>query len=210
MNIGIIGSGHIGGTMARLLVAAGHHIAISNSRGPASLADFVAELGPNARAATTEDAAAFGEIVLLAIPLKDFMSLPVEQLGGKIALDAMNYYPDRDGNYEPLDSGTLGSSEMVAAHLPRTIVVKAFNTIWFEHLKKQGDTTRPVAQRRAIFIAGDDAAAKRKVAELIDTIGFGAFDMGSLESGRKQQPGTAVYNRELSVDEAARVTGTAS
>ncbi|HET7436697.1 MAG TPA: NAD(P)-binding domain-containing protein [Thermoanaerobaculia bacterium] len=205
MKIGIIGAGHIGGTMAHLLVAAGHDVAISNSRGPETLQPLVAELGERARAATAEEAAAFGEVVLLATPLKEYTSLPVRELRGKIAIDAMNYYPNRDGHYDQLDAGTLGSSELVAAHLPETRIVKAFNTIWFEHLKKQGDTSKAIGDRRAIFIAGDDAEAKGVVTQLIESIGFGAFDMGSLAGGRKQQPDTAVYNRELTVEQAKSV-----
>src|SRR5688500_16206571 len=110
MNIGIIGAGHIGGTAARLFIDAGHRVAISNSRGPETLRDLVAELGPNARASTPEEAARFGEAVLVAIPLKDYTTLPVDELRGKIVIDAMNYYPGRDGNYAQLDSGETTSS----------------------------------------------------------------------------------------------------
>jgi predicted dinucleotide-binding enzyme len=205
MNIGIIGSGHIGGTMARLLVNAGHEVAIGNSRGPQSLEELVRELGPRARAATVEEAAAFGEAVLLAIPLKEYTSIPAEALRGKIAIDAMNYYPDRDGHYAQLDSGETTSSEMVAAHLAGARLVKAFNTIWFEHLKRQGDTSAPSGSRRAIFLAGDDAGAKRTVTEIIESLGFGAVDRGPLANGRNQQPGTAVYNQDVTVADAARL-----
>src|SRR5437764_1115913 len=118
MKIGIIGAGHIGGTTARLFVDAGHEVAISNSRGPEQLRDIVATLGPNAHAATAADAARFGDVVLVAIPLKDYTTLPVDELRGKIVIDATNYYPNRDSHYPQIDSGALASSEMVAAHLP--------------------------------------------------------------------------------------------
>ncbi|HEX3577200.1 MAG TPA: NAD(P)-binding domain-containing protein, partial [Thermoanaerobaculia bacterium] len=118
MNIGIIGAGHIGSTTAQLFIDAGHDVAISNSRGPETLRDLVTSLGPNARAATPSEAARFGEIVLLAIPLKDYTTLPADDLRGKIVIDAMNYYPNRDGNIAALDSGESTSSAMVAAHLP--------------------------------------------------------------------------------------------
>src|SRR3954470_25038757 len=154
MKIGIIGAGHIGGTTARLFVDAGHEVAISNSRGPETLRDLVAALGPNARAATPEEAARFGDVVLLAIPLKDYTTLPAEELRGKIVIDAMNYYPNRDGNIAALDSGESTSSQMVAGYLPGARVVKAFNTIWFEHLKTKGNKRAPIDQRRAIFISG--------------------------------------------------------
>jgi 8-hydroxy-5-deazaflavin:NADPH oxidoreductase len=202
MKIGIIGAGYIGGTTAHLFIDAGHELEISNSRNPETLERRVAELGPKARAATPAEAAKFGDVVLLAVPLKSYSNLPAAELRGKIVIDAMNYYPERDGHYPQLDSGQTTSSEMVAAHLPGARLVKAFNTIWFEHLKSQGRKNAPVADRRAIFIAGDDAEAKRVVSNLIAEIGFGAYDMGSLRDGRKQQPGTSVYNRELKMSEA--------
>src|SRR3954451_23491880 len=180
MNIGIIGAGHIGSTTARLFIDAGHKVAISNSRGPETLRGLVAELGSNARAATPSEAARFGEIVLLAIPLKDYTTLPADDLRGKIVVDAMNCYPNRDGNIAALDSGELTSSQMVAAHLPGARVVKAFNTIWFEHLKTKGNKSAPIDQRRAIFVSSDDAEAKRIVSQLIEDIVFGPYDLGSL------------------------------
>ncbi|HVG24521.1 MAG TPA: NAD(P)-binding domain-containing protein [Thermoanaerobaculia bacterium] len=200
MKIGIIGAGHIGATTARLFIDAGHDVAVSNSRGPETLRELVAELGPKARAMTVEEAARFGEVVLLAIPLKDYTTLP--DLSGKIVLDAMNYYPNRDGQIAALDSGEQTSSEMVATHLCGARVVKAFNTIWFEHLKKQGNKSAPVEQRRAIIVAGDDAEAKQTVSRLIEEIGFGPFDMGSLRESSAQQPDGAVYNRDVTVAEA--------
>lgn len=205
MNIGIIGAGHIGATAARLFIDAGHHVAISNSRGPETLRELVAELGPNARAVTVEEAARFGEVVLLAIPLKDYVTLPADALRGTIAIDAMNYYPGRDGRIAPLDSGEKTSSELVAAQLPGARVVKAFNTIWFEHLRTKGNKSAPIGQRRVIPISGDDAEAKTSVARLIEEIGFGAYDLGSLAASGEQQPDTAIYNRDVTVDEARAI-----
>jgi predicted dinucleotide-binding enzyme len=205
MKIGIIGAGHIGATAARLFLEAGHEIVISNSRGPETLRDLVAELGPKAQAGTPAEAAKFGDIVLLAIPLKDYTSLPVEELRGKIAVDALNYYPDRDGQYAQLDTGQSTSSEMVAAHLSGTRVVKAFNTIWFEHLKTQGKKDVPVDQRRVIFVSGDNADAKAAVAKLIEEIGFGPYDLGSLRESGQQQPGAAAYNLDVTVAEAREI-----
>jgi predicted dinucleotide-binding enzyme len=202
MNIGIIGAGNIGGTTARLFIDAGHEVAISNSRGPETLRDLIASLGPKARAVTPAEAARFGEIVLLAIPLKDYTTLPADDLGGKIVIDAMNYYQNRDGHFPRLDSGETTSSEMVAAHLPGARLVKAFNTIWSEHLKTKGNKTAPVDQRRVIFLSGDDAEAKGIVSKLIEDIGFGPYDLGSLHDSRNQQPDAAVYNRDVTVAEA--------
>jgi 8-hydroxy-5-deazaflavin:NADPH oxidoreductase len=203
--IGIIGAGHIGGTTAKLFVDAGHEVAISNSRGPETLRALITELGANARAATPEEAARFGEIVLLAIPLKDYPTLPAEDLRGKIVIDAMNYYPNRDGQIAALDSGEKTSSELVAAHLSGTSVVKAFNTIWFEHLKTKGNKAAALDDRRAIFVSGDDAAAKTAVSQLIAEIGFGPYDMGSLRASGAQQPDSAIYNRDVTVSEARAI-----
>lgn len=202
MKIGIIGAGHIGGTTARLFVDAGHEVAISNSRGPETLRALVAGLGPNARAATPEEAARFGEVVLLAIPFKDYTTLPADDLRGKIVIDAMNYYPNRDGHYAELDTGESASSELLARHLGGARVVKAFNTIWFEHLRTKGNQSAPVEQRRAVFVSGDDADAKRIVSQLIEEIGFGPYDLGTLHESLEQQPDSAVYNKDVTVAEA--------
>ena len=210
MKIGIIGSGNIGANAARLFVHAGHEVALSNSRGGEGLEALVAELGPRARATTIEDAAHFGEVSLLAIPFGKFKELPAEAFRGKIVLDAGNYYPQRDGQFDELDNGQTTSSELLAAHLGGARLVKGFNTIWFEHLATQGDTNLPLPERRAIFIAGDDAQAKETVARLIEEIGFAPLDTGPLrEGGRLQQPGTPIYNRELTAKQAADVLASA-
>lgn len=206
MKIGIIGSGNIGAAAARLFAGAGHEVAVSNSRGGAGLETLIAELGGRGRAVGIEEAARFGEVVLLAVPFGKYESLSAEAFEGKVVIDANNYYPQRDGRFEGLDGGETTSSELVASHLKGARLVKGFNTIWFEHLAKQGDTNLPVEERRAIFIAGDDEGAKRTVARLIEEIGFAAVDTGALGAGgRRQQVGAAVYNKELNAREAAEV-----
>jgi predicted dinucleotide-binding enzyme len=204
MKIGIIGSGNIGATSARLFVRAGHEVALSNSRGGEGLEALVAELGAKAKATTIADAANFGDVVLIAIPFGKFSMLPADAFKGKVVIDAGNYYPNRDGNFAALDDGQITSSEMMSAHLKEARLVKGFNTIWFEHLATQGDPVLPLHDRRAIFIAGDDSQAKETVACLIEEIGFAAVDTGFLhEGGRRQQPGTVVYNKELTPKDAA-------
>ena len=208
MKIGIIGAGNIGGNAAKLFAKAGHKIAIANSRGPETLADLVNEIGENAKAVTVEEAANFGEIVFVSIPLGKINDLPTSGFEGKIVIDSNNYYPDRDGQIEELDSGEKTSSELLQEHLQGAKIVKAFNTIYFEHLKTQGDNELPVEERRAIFVAGDDDEAKKKVFELIEEIGFAPYDTGGLRFGGKtQEPGTAVYNRDLTHREAAAILG---
>ena len=208
MKIGIIGAGSIGGNAAKLFVAAGHEIAIANSREPETLADLVAEIGGSAKAVTASEAAEFGEIVFVSIPLGKIGDLPTNGTAGKIVIDSNNYYPDRDGQIAELDSNEKTSSELLAEHLEGAKIVKAFNTIWFEHLKTQGNKDLPLEQRRVIFVAGDDKDAKKTVANLIEEIGFAAYDTGNLrEGGQNQQPNTAIYNRNLTLSEAAAILG---
>lgn len=206
MKIGIIGSGNIGATAARLFARAGHEVAVSNSRGGAGLEGLIAELGDGARATGIEEAARFGEVILIALPFGKYETLPAGAFEGKVVIDANNYYPQRDGRFAQLDGDETTSSELVAAHLKGARLVKGFNTIWFEHLAKQGDASLPVEERRAIFIAGDDEGAKRTVARLVEEIGFAAVDTGTLrDGGRRQQVGTPVYNKELNARDAARL-----
>lgn len=204
MKIGIIGSGNIGANAARLFVRAGHEVALSNSRGGKGLEALVAELGRNARATTIEDAANFGAVALIAIPFGKFSALPASAFKGKVVIDTGNYYPDRDGSFVELDNDQTTSSELMSSHLKEARLVKGFNTIWFEHLARQGNTSLPLEGRRAIFIAGDDSEAKEIVARLIEEIGFAAVDTGFLhEGGRNQQPGSVVYNKDVTAKEAA-------
>ena len=203
MKLGIIGAGNIGATLAGLFAKAGHEVALSNSRGPETLQDLVADLNQNAegevRAMAAEDAAAFGDVVVEAIPFGHYQELPKEALEGKTLVSASNYYPGRDGE---MDLGGHTQTELVASYLSSTTVVKAFNTIYWEHLRDQGDTSKPVDERRVIFLAGDDEAAKREVANLIEEIGFGPYDTGSLSESAVQEPGADIYNRDLTVAEA--------
>ncbi len=206
MKIGIIGAGNIGSNAARLFVTAGHTVAISNSRGGDSLNDLVAELGDNAESASVAGAISFGDVMFISIPLGRYKQLPTEGWEDKIVIDSNNYYPERDGHIAEIDNGSTTSSELLEAHLPGARVVKGFNTIWFEHLKSQGNIDLPLEDRRVIFIAGDDSEAKGIVATLIESIGFAAVDTGFLaDGGRNQQPGTTIYNNDLTAKEAAKV-----
>ena len=202
MRIGLVGSGNIGGTLAGLLVRAGHEVALSNSRGPETLADRVAELGPSARAATVPEAAVFGDVVVVAIPLGRFRELPAEPFTGKIVVDADNYYPRRDGRIAELESGEATSTELLARHLPGARVLKAFNTIYFGHLRERGRPAAPARDRLAIPMAGDDSEAKAVLTDLIDQIGFTAVDTGPLHESWRQEPDTPVSGAEVGPDEA--------
>jgi predicted dinucleotide-binding enzyme len=203
MKIGIIGAGMIGSTLARLFTAAGHDVAVSNSRGPASLKSLIDELGSHGRALDVDAAARFGDVVVLAVPWRKPEALPSpDAVEGKIVIDAMNPY-GQGGRLE--DLAGLTSSEHTTRRLPGARIVKAFNTIWYKHLGANGRKDLPVSKRHAIFVSGDDEDAKRVVIKLIEDIGFGPVDLGSLsEGGRRQEPGSAVYNRPMTVEEAVR------
>ncbi len=199
MRIGIIGAGHIGGTLGRHFVKAGHQIGLSNSRGPGSLAGLVGSLGPNACAMTTPEAAKFGELIVLAAPWREPAALPASNLvAGKIVVDAMNPY-SADG--EVIDLGNDTSSEVVARRLPGARLVKAFNTMYYHTLATE--TRLDPDTRLVLFVAGDEAAAKAVVSRLIEQIGFAAMDTGSLrEGGRRQQPGSPIYNSPMNLQQA--------
>jgi predicted dinucleotide-binding enzyme len=190
--IGFIGSGKIGSQLARLAVAQGHDVVLSNSRGPETLADLVAELGPHARAATPAEAATAADIAVVTIPLRAIDTVPVAPLAGKIVIDTNNYYPVRDGQIAELDSEETTVSELLQRHLPTSKVVKAFNHIMFSQLTTDG---RPAGTpgRRALVVAGDDAGALTTVAGLIDSFGFDVVQVSPLSEGWRIQKDTPAY-----------------
>jgi predicted dinucleotide-binding enzyme len=200
MTIGLIGAGHIGSQVARLAVANGHDVVISNSRGPATLSGLVAELGPKARAATPEEAAKAGDIVVVTIPLKNYRSVPVASLAGKIVIDTNNYYPQRDGHIKELDDESTTVSELLQAHLPAANVIKAFNHIQAAALTTDGQPAG-TPNRRALVIAGDDAQTKATVTRLLDEFGFDTVDAGPLKEGWRIQRDTPGYGPRRTADE---------
>lgn len=201
--IGLIGAGHIGSQIARLGVAHGHNVVVSNSRGPETLAALVAELGPKARAATAREAAQAGDIVVVTVPLKNYRAVPVEPLAGKVVIDTNNYYPQRDGHIPELDKESTTTAELLQAHLPTSKVVKAFNHIYAAQLTTDG---RPAGapNRRALVIAGDDPAAKATVTDLLDQFGFDTVDAGPLKEGWRIQRDTPGYGPRRTAEELRR------
>jgi predicted dinucleotide-binding enzyme len=178
--------------VARLSVAAGYDVVLSNSRGPQTLTDLVEELGPRARAATPTEAAAAGELVAVSVPPRAQSAVPVEPLAGKPVLDASNYIPQRDGRIPGLYDGPP-SSEVLQQHLPTAHVVKVFNNITYWHLHS---LARPAGatDRSALPIAGDDPAAKAAVTRFLDAIGYDTVDAGTLSpGGRRFQFGTSAF-----------------
>ena len=199
MRIGIIGTGKIGTAIARQLTRVGHAVVLANSRGPETLRDLAAELGPNAQAGTVEQAAE-GEIVVLAIPYHavDETLRAVGPLDGTILVDVTNYYERRDGG--ELDPGSQASSAVVASKLTGVPVVKAFNTIHYERLATANRDEE--AERLALPVAADDPAAKARVMDLIHEIGFAPVDAGTLAESTRQEPGAEVYGAVLTAEQA--------
>lgn len=165
---------------------------VSSSRGPETLADLVAELGPRARAATSAEAAAAGDLVVVTVPLRAYLDVPVEPLAGKVVIDTNNYYPQRDGVIDVLENESTTTSELLQSHLPMSKVVKAFNNIYFVHLL---ELARPSGspERSSLAIAGDDPEAKATVTAFLDAIGYDAVDAGPLAEGWRYQRDTAAY-----------------
>jgi len=210
MKIGIIGAGHIGGTLTRRLSALGHQVFVANSRGPESLAGLAAETG--ATPVSVTEAARNGEVVIVTIPEKEIPSLPADLFEGVpdrvVVIDTGNYYPQqRDGGIEGIENGTT-ESRWVSQQLGRP-VIKAFNNIYAKHLLKLGKPAG-TAGRIALPVAGDDSQAKAVVLKLVDELGFDAVDAGGLDESWRQQPGTPVYGSDFDAEGLSRGLSQAS
>ncbi|UDF12685.1 NAD(P)-binding domain-containing protein [Antiquaquibacter oligotrophicus] len=193
---GIIGSGNIGSNVARALIAHGHDVVISNSRGPETLTALIDELGPKARAATVEEAAEAAEVALVAVPLKAYPHVPVEPLAGKIVLDANNYYFERDGHIESLDRGEETTSGLLQKHLPTSRVVKAFNHIGAHEIPTAGMPAGST-DRRALVAASDSPEALTFVTALYDELGYDTVAIDSLDESwriERDRPGYGIPN----------------
>jgi predicted dinucleotide-binding enzyme len=190
--LGLIGAGHIGSQLARLGVAYGYTVIVSNSRGPETLEALVAELGPSARAATAEETARSADLIVVTIPFKNIGTLPAAAFEGKTVIDTNNYYPQRDGRIASLDDESTTVSELLQEQLPGAHVVKAFNNIFAADLTADGLPTGD-PNRRALPIAGDDEAAKAEVTAFMDAIGFDVVDAGPLAEGWRYQRDTPSY-----------------
>lgn len=193
---GIIGAGHIGSQVARAAVNAGYDVVISNSRGPETLSELVAELGPKARAARPAEAGAAGDVVVVTVPLHALSQVPVEPLAGKIVLDTNNYYFERDGHIDALDKGETTTSQMLQEHLPTSKVAKAFNQIKYSDITTDGTPTG-TSDRRALPTASDFDEAADFVTSFYDEIGFDSVNIGPLsESWRVERDRPAYVVRQ--------------
>jgi predicted dinucleotide-binding enzyme len=194
--VGIIGAGHIGTALAQGLTARGYDVVISNSRGPETLSDLVAELGPKARAATPEEAAAAGDFAIVTVPLKAYQEVPVAPLAGKIVLDTNNYYWERDGRMHELEEGRATTSGLLQEHLPESKVVKAFNHIQSGDINTDGAPAGS-DDRRALATASDFPEATALATSIYDEFGFDTVDVGPLaESWRVERDRPAYVVRQ--------------
>ncbi len=194
--LGIIGAGHIGSQVARAAVAHGYDVVIANSRGPETLSDLVAELGPQARAATAAEAGAAGDVVVVSVPLHALAQVPVEPLAGKIVLDTNNYYFERDGHIEALDRGETTTAQLLQEHLPASKVAKAFNHIRSADITGDG-APAGTDNRRALATSSDFEEAAAFVTAFYDELGFDTVNIGPLsESWRVERDRPAYVVRQ--------------
>ena len=199
--IGIVGSGHIGGNIGILLAKAGYEIFYS-SRHPETLKDLVKTAGPKARAGKVADAIAFGDVIILSLPLKALPELDAEikdALKGKIVIDTSNPYPERDGKIaEEAKKAPGGMGAFVAGLLPGARIVRAFNSVWFEDLKK---TVNKNGEKIGIPIAGDDPEGLKAASELVEQAGLAPVVVGGLSTSKMFDVGATVYATSASASE---------
>ncbi len=205
MKIGILGAGFLGRAMATVAQRNGHEVMIANSRDPKTLISTAAALG--CATGTAQEAAKFGDIVVVAVPFGQIGALPVAALDGKIVIDTCNHYPDRDGRMEALESGVTTTSLLLAAALPGARVVKAFNAILAKDLETAGTATG-TPDRRALPLAADDPQAKDVVSALVDQFGFDPVDAGPLADSWRFERAKPVYC--IAHDRAGMVAGLAA
>jgi predicted dinucleotide-binding enzyme len=191
--IGIIGAGRIGSQIARKAVALGYDVVISNSRGPETLTDLVAELGPRARAASAAEAAAAGDFTVVTVPLKNLGQVPVEPLAGKVVIDTNNYYWERDGRIAALDEGRATTSGLLQEHLPESKVAKGFNHILYKDITTDG-LPAGAPERRALATASDFPEAAELVARLYDEFGFDTVNVGPLADSWRVERDRPAYS----------------
>jgi hypothetical protein len=201
MRIAIVGSGNIGRAIARRLSHSGHELFMSSKSGPESLTGLVAEIGPNACAATVSESVELSDVAFVAVPYYaiDEVAAAVPDWHGKIVVDVTNYYRSRDG--DELDPGELSSSSVVAEKLKGARVVKAFNTIPARRLERELHVAG--SEPDVVFYAGDDHVASQTVADLIKDAGCMPIKTGSLAAGgKRQEPGSDIYGFSLTKMEA--------
>lgn len=193
--IGIIGAGEVGSQIARAAIANGYKVVMANSRGPQTLRTLIDELGPSARASTAAGAAAAGDFVVIAVPLKLVNNMPVEELAGKVVLDTNNYMIWRDGHFPVVDSGEKTVHELRQDQLPESKVVKAFTHIQAPRITQWGQP-KGSANRPALSASSDFPEAVEIVAQLYDQFGFDTADNSPLSESWRTAPGQPAWKQE--------------
>ena len=196
--LAVLGAGHVGPVIARLAIRAGYPVAIATSGDPEDIALITELVIPGAQPRWASDAVANADAVVLAIPLHRFLDVDPGLLGGKLVVDAMNYWPATDGVLKTFEDS--GSSEIVARRLTGSTVVKALNHIGYHELE---DWARPAGDpnRRAAGVASDDPAAVATISGLVDRIGYDPVRLEGLRAGRALQPGGPVFGAVLTLPE---------
>jgi predicted dinucleotide-binding enzyme len=204
--IGILGAGRLGSVLARLAAGAGYQVLVGGSGDPRRIAPTIDVLAEGATATTAADAAQRADIVILALPLGKYRTIPVDRLAGKLVIDAMNYWWEVDGFPDDFTDPLTSSSELVRDHLPASRVSKAFNHMGYADLQ---DEARPSGQpgRKAIGIAGDYADDLEIVARLVDDLGFDPVVAGTLADGVKLEPGTEPFGADVDTEELRAMMG---
>lgn len=207
MKIGIIGAGMIGGTLGRLLHRAGHEIRFG-TRHPDDQKALVNELGARAGRGTPEEAAKFGDVVIVAVPLRAIPELAraiAPLVSNKVVIETTNPYEARDGEFarEAL-AHPAGSSGWVASYVPGARVVKGFNSVNFRTLQAEAHHGDDLI---GIPLAGDDASSVEIAAQLVRDAGFAPVKLGKLGEGKRVQPGSPVYNTGMRASQLARALG---
>jgi hypothetical protein len=209
MKIGIVGAGQIGGTLTRRLRTLGHEVRVANSRDPKTLAELVDETG--ATAVWAAEAADDADLVIISIPQRNVVDLAPDLLKGRKpgapVIETNNYYPNRDGFIEAIESGQT-ESEWVAEHVGAP-VFKVFNGIYWHHLLERG-RAKGEQNRIALPIAGADGPARQVVFDLVDDLGFDPVDGGTLAESWRQQPGTPVYGKDYDVADTTKALAEAT
>ena len=201
MHIGVLGAGHVGGTLAHHVVRAGHEVAVAGAHDPATLRPLVARLGGHVHPMAAADALRYGDLLVLAVPFHAVEDLPTRGASGKVVVDATTYEPARDGHRQLLDAGTITSTEVVQSYFPTARVVKAFNTMRWDHLRDYGHLGG-AETRYGLPVSGDDPVAKRAVFDLVEQFGFEPVDAGDLTTGGvRQQPGGDLYDVDMTAEE---------
>ena len=207
--VGIFGAGKVGTALARLLVASGYDVVMAGSPRQTALDLLVSVVAPGARVASPDELVAASDVIIVAVPFGKGGTVPWEEFGGRIVVDAMNYWPPVDGHIAEIDADERSTSEINATRNPLARVVKSLNHLGYHEMEDDAmDPGSPL--RRALAVVGDDPEARAVVARIIDDIGFDAVDGGELANGRALEPGHPAFGRELSARELSALISPAA